>query len=94
MKFERDFLRYFEQVEAGDIVVCDKVAKAVMRALAEIRNPGQWHYSEAMAAKHIDFMQKFCYTAVGSAPKPIAFEPTHTAWSMTGTCARCSKNCG
>ena len=75
MKFERDFLRYFEQVEAGDIVVCDKVAKAVMRALAEIRNPGQWHYSEAMAAKHIDFMQKFCYTAVGSAPKPIAFEP-------------------
>ena len=56
MKFERDFLRYFEQVEAGDIVVCDKVAKAVMRALAEIRNPGQWHYSEAMAAKHIGFM--------------------------------------
>lgn len=58
MKFERDFLRYFEQVEAGDIVVCDKVAKAVMRALAEIRNPGQWHYSEAMAAKHIDFMAR------------------------------------
>lgn len=57
MKHQRDFLRYFEQVEAGDIVVCDKVARATMRALDEIRNPAKWHYDEAMAAKHIDFME-------------------------------------
>lgn len=75
MKYQRDFLRYFEQVEAGDIVVCDKVARATMRALDEIRNPAKWHYDEAMAAKHIDFMERFCMTAVGSAPRPISFEP-------------------
>lgn len=79
MKHQRDFLRYFEQVEAGDIVVCDKVARATMRALDEIRNPAKWHYDEAMAAKHIDFMERFCMTAVGSAPRPISFEPFQKA---------------
>lgn len=79
MKFKRDFLRYFEQVEAGDIVVCDKVAKATERALKEIRNPGKYHYDEEIAARHIDFMQQFCMTSVAATPKPIAFEPFQKA---------------
>lgn len=45
-------------------VVCEKL-------LRDIRNPGEWHFDEEEASRHIEFIERFCKTPSGKIGTPL-----------------------
>lgn len=65
---------YCEQILDGRISACRKLKVQCERLLYDIENPGQWHFDEEIAARHVDFILKFCKTPSGKIGTPLKLE--------------------
>lgn len=76
---------YLKAIEAGKTTVSRKVRAVYEREVSWMDRPPKdkafiWHYDEAIAQRHIDFMQTFCRQSKGKKGKqPIKFEPFQLA---------------
>ena len=65
---------YLRQIQAGKTAVSRKVRAVYEREISWMDNPPsdpafKWHYDEAIAQRHIDFMQTFCRQSKGKKGK-------------------------
>lgn len=67
-------LDYFGGVLNGDIRACDKIKKQADKIINDYQNPGQYHFDQAIADKHINFMERFCKIPSGKIGAPLRFE--------------------
>jgi len=66
--------RYCKKVLLGEIVACSKIRTLCDRLLNDIYNPGEYHFDEELANRHIGFIQKFCKTPSGRIGTPLVLE--------------------
>ena len=68
---------YFGGILAGDIIACEKMRKVSRIVLDELENgsaDGRFHYDEAIASKHINFIEGFCKLPSGRLGAPFRLE--------------------
>lgn len=65
---------YFTQILDGKIVACEKMKKISEILLNKLYNPGEFHFDPAIAARHTDFIEKFCKLPSGQANTPLKLE--------------------
>ena len=63
---------YATAVLDGKIVAPKRIKQQYRRLLYHLYNPGQWHYDQTYADKHINFMERFCIQPESG--KPLRFE--------------------
>ena len=65
---------YYAQMVNGEVLVNDAVKKQYEILANAVEQPGRFHYDQAIADKHISFMEKFCKQSQGKMGAPITFE--------------------
>lgn len=68
---------YFGGILAGDVVASEKMHKVSRIVLDELDNgseDGRFHYDEAVASKHINFIERFCRLPSGRLGAPFRLE--------------------
>lgn len=65
---------YCEQVLDGRINACRKLKTQCDRLLYDMDNPGEWHFDEDVAARHVEFISRFCKTPSGKIGTPLKLE--------------------
>ncbi|MGN0776736.1 MAG: terminase large subunit [Candidatus Ventricola sp.] len=63
---------YATSVLDGKIAAPKRIKQQYRRLLYWLYNPGQWHYDQTVADKHIGFMERFCIQPESG--KPLHFE--------------------
>ena len=56
---------YWEKIESGEIVVCEKIRKTYAKVINDMDNPGEWFYSEKRAEHVITFAEAYCRHSKG-----------------------------
>lgn len=69
-----DFERYFGGILNGEIVACEKMKRVSERLMEQFASPGEFHYDEEIARRHVDFIQRFCKQPSGELGKPLRLE--------------------
>ena len=64
---------YYAQMVNGEVLVNDAVKKQYEILANAVEQPGRFHYDQAIADKHISFMEKFCKQSQGNMGAPITF---------------------
>jgi phage terminase large subunit-like protein len=64
--------QYGTAILDGKIKACRRIKQQYERLLYDLYNPSRWHFDETIAAKHIEFMQRFCIQPESG--KPLRFE--------------------
>lgn len=69
-------LQYWEQIEQGKIVVCQKIYKQYKKLVNDILNPRDpWIYDNDRAWHAIDFIERYCKHSKGKwGGKPVILE--------------------
>lgn len=57
---------YFTALTDGKIPACEKMKLVSEKILEDLYNPGQYHFDEEIASRHIDFIEKFCKVPSGN----------------------------
>lgn len=59
--------RYWEQIQSGEIIVCQKVKRVYQKLVADLDNEetSRWRYDEQKAAKIIGFLERYCRQSKG-----------------------------
>ncbi len=65
---------YCNKIINGDITACDKIKTICQKLLEDIYNPNEWHFDEAIANKHIGFIEKYCKIPSGRIGAPFKLE--------------------
>ena len=68
---------YFGGILSGDIIACEKMRKVSRIVLDELEHgsaDGRFHYDEAFASKHINFIERFCRLPSGKLGAPFRLE--------------------
>ncbi len=65
---------YFGGILDEKIVACEKMKRVSEIVLERYHNPGQFHFDQEMADKHIGFMETFCCLPAGRRGVPLRFE--------------------
>jgi len=65
---------YGTAVLDGKIVACRRIKQVYEKLLNDLNNPGQYHFDEDIANKHIGFIERFCKQAQGKAGTPLKLE--------------------
>lgn len=68
---------YFGGILSGDIIACEKMRKVSRIVLDELEHgsaDGRFHYDEATASKHINFIERFCRLPSGKLGAPFRLE--------------------
>lgn len=63
---------YAVDVLDGKIKACHRIKQMYEKLLYRYYNPGQWHFDQQIADKHIGFMERFCKQPESG--KPLRFE--------------------
>lgn len=72
---------YCRQIEAGDIIVSEKVRKVYRELAQEIEKPGKYIFDEKKANRPIEFIERFCRHSKGEwSGQPIRLELFQKAW--------------
>lgn len=58
--------RYFTDILDGKIVSCNKIRQLAEMVIRDLYNPGEYHFDEEMAERHIGFIERFCKTPTGT----------------------------
>ena len=66
--------RYCLNVLDGKIVAGRKIKIICERLLNDIRNPGEWHFDEEEASRHVAFIERFWKTPSGKIGTPLHLE--------------------
>lgn len=69
-------LKYWEEIENGNIIVSQKVYKIYKRLVDDIKNPkGDWVFDEEKANRAINFIEQFCKQSKGEwIGKPVQLQ--------------------
>jgi phage terminase large subunit-like protein len=69
-------LKYWEEIENGNVIVSKKVRKIYERLVDEIKNPkGDWVFDEEKANRPIEFIERFCKQSKGEwIGKPVQLQ--------------------
>lgn len=65
---------YFTALIDGKIPACEKMKLVSEKILEDLYNPGQYHFDEEIASRHIDFIEKFCKVPSGNVGAPLKLE--------------------
>lgn len=65
---------YCTQLIDGKIRACEKMKVQSWNLLERLHNPGQYHFDETIANKHIDFMERFCKCPSGNLGVPLKLQ--------------------
>ena len=57
--------KYYEKIQAGEIVTSKRVAKVYKQLCEDIDNPGKYIFDEKKAMRPIKFIEKFCRQSKG-----------------------------
>lgn len=69
-----DLERYFGGIADGSIIACEKMKRSADRILEQLASPGEFHFDEEIARRHVDFIEKFCKQPSGELGKPLKLE--------------------
>lgn len=58
-------LEYWEEIQSGKKVVCDKIYRTYRKLVHDIYNPGEYHYSNARANHILEFAENYCRQSRG-----------------------------
>ena len=64
--------QYAVAVLDGKIKACRRIKQMYEKLLYQYYNPGQWHFDQAIADRHINFMERFCRQPESG--QPLRFE--------------------
>ena len=65
---------YARKVLDGDIVACKRIKQIYERLLDDLENPGEWHFDEKIANRHVEFIERFCKQSQGKMGAPLKLE--------------------
>lgn len=65
---------YFTALLDGKIMACEKMKLASEKILQDLYKPGEYHFDEEIANKHIEFIEKFCKTPSGRLGTPLELQ--------------------
>ena len=74
-----DLERYCKDVLSGKITACKRIKQICEMLLNDILNPGDYHFDEDLANKHIYFIETFCKQPTGTLGTPLRLEPFQRA---------------
>lgn len=69
-----EFEKYFTGIYDGNIVACEKMKKVSEMLLNRFASPDEFHFDEAIATRHTDFIEKFCKLPSGKLGQPLKLE--------------------
>ena len=69
-----DFERYFTGVYDGSIIACEKLKRAAEMLLNQLASPGEWHFEEKLAQRHVEFIERFCKQPTGKIGTPLKLQ--------------------
>lgn len=62
---ENPILDYWEEIESGREIACQKIKKTYRKLAADVENPGEFFYSPKRANHAIEFIENFCHHSKG-----------------------------
>lgn len=65
---------YFGGIVSGKIVACEKMRLVAAKIIDAKANPGRFHFDQATADQHIDFIERFCFLPAGRKGIPFKLE--------------------
>ena len=65
---------YCTQLLDGKILACDKMKIQAEKLLTQLYSPGEFHFDESIANKHIGFIEKYCKTPSGKIGVPLKLQ--------------------
>lgn len=65
---------YFGAILDGRIVACEKMKLVSERILSAYEHPGEYHFDAEIAARHTDFIERFCHLPAGRRGVPFTLE--------------------
>ena len=65
---------YCKDVLSGKIVACEKIKQVCEMLLNQIYSPGEYHFDEEEANRHIDFIELFCKQPTGKLGTSLKLE--------------------
>lgn len=65
---------YINEIDQGRILAPDLVCRQLDRLAETIEAPGRYHFEPDIAARHIEFVERFCKQSQGEMGKPIRLE--------------------
>lgn len=66
--------KYFTDLLNEKIISCEKMKRVSERILTDLECPGEFHFDEEIANRHIDFIEKFCKIPAGDIGAPLRLE--------------------
>lgn len=69
-----DFEKYFGGIVDGKIIASDKMKRVAEILLERYLTPDAFHFDEAIAKRHTDFIEKFCKQPSGNVGEPLKLE--------------------
>lgn len=69
-----EFEAYFTAVADGRIIACEKMKRISDQLLNQFYSPGEFHFDYDIAARHIRFIEQFCYVPAGDIGQHIRLE--------------------
>lgn len=65
---------YCTQILDGKIIACEKMKIQSENLLKHLYTPGKYHFDEAIANKHINFMERYCKVPSGALGVPLILQ--------------------
>lgn len=56
---------YWEKIESGEVIVCDKVYRTYKKLIYDIDHPGEYFYSAHRANHILEFFENYCHHSKG-----------------------------
>ena len=69
-----DLELYFTAILDGKIPACRRMKQVAELLLENLACPGEFHFDEDIAARHIDFIELFCKTPTGKLGTPLRLQ--------------------
>lgn len=58
-------MEYWNKIESGEIVVCDKIRRTYRKIMHDMTTHGDYHYSAARANHILEFAENYCHLSKG-----------------------------
>lgn len=68
IKYPADYnpvLEYWDKIQSGEEIVCDKIRRTYKKIVYDIENPGEYFYSNKRANHIIEFFENYCKHSKG-----------------------------
>lgn len=66
--------QYCTNILDGTIIACKRMKQVSQMLLEKLCSPGEFHFDESIANRHIEFIERFCKTPSGKIGTPLKLE--------------------